>query len=69
LEIETNVPIPSIASARSVAGKLVERMLVGNSVLCGSEEEKEAVRACGNHRGYKMCTRKVDGGWRVWRVE
>lgn len=69
LKIDKNVPVPPMkGKPRTTVGKLVRDMQTGDSIPCESEQEKEAVRSCMVHVGYKYATRKVDGGWRVWRV-
>jgi NADH/NAD ratio-sensing transcriptional regulator Rex len=68
MNIESGIPIPSISVAKSELGRKVRAMEVGQSVLCDSEEESQRVRDAMRSAGFKCSRRKVDGGFRVWRV-
>jgi len=41
----------------------------GDSVLCDKQTLATSYRNRGHARGWKMAVRKIEGGWRVWRVE
>lgn len=67
-EIETGVPVPPRSGPRTVMGKLAAKMKNGESLLCQSEQELEVVRTAIRRLGGKYQQRKMDGGWRVWRI-
>lgn len=66
MEIESGVEIPD--RTRSEAGKAARKMKVNDSLHCESLAQMETVRATIRRLGGKAATRKMDRGWRVWRV-
>jgi hypothetical protein len=54
-------------------GRLVLGMTVGDSVFLPTVQHYETFRKQfqrnAKPRGWKLVTRKVEGGWRAWRVE
>lgn len=42
-------------------------MEVGESLLCATESQRDSVRRTLYDLGRKCVSRKVEGGWRVWR--
>lgn len=65
--IESGIPIPQ-DRCRTEAGREAKQMRVGDSRLCASVGERDAVRKRIYEMGGKCLTRKVDGGFRVWRT-
>jgi hypothetical protein len=69
VKIEDDIPIPPIKGRpRTEFGRLLRSLKIGQSVLCDSEAQKDVARNVIIVNGGKYTTRKVDGGWRVWRV-
>ena len=71
MQIEKDVPIPKRSAAhqpRTEAGRIGERMEVGDSALFDSERVAITCRAAIQRIGGKALQRKMHGGWRVWRI-
>lgn len=67
--IEKDVPIPpKHARAQGVAATL-SRMQKGDSFLLDSEDACRHAHGVAKRNGMKITTRKVEGGWRVWKIE
>lgn len=66
--IEKGVPIPQKNGPRSAVGRTVEQMEVNDSVLVDTVGKAQNLLKAGKVRGRKMTFRKVDGGWRIWRI-
>lgn len=53
--------------------KIIESMQAGDSVLFDDKKKLNSFRAAswafGARVGRKFSSRKVEGGWRVWRME
>ena len=64
--IEKDVPLPD-SRIRTELGRLARRMQVSESILCETEGQRDTVRKLIYERGGKCVTRKVEGGYRVWR--
>lgn len=49
----------------------LDGMSAGDSFFVGKDLKKilGGVVACGKKQGWKMATRTVEGGYRVWRLE
>ena len=70
MKIEKGVPIPAVGASRvRPPGQIAEKMEAGDSVLCDAESIAHRVRYSLINRGHKATMRKVEGGWRVWRIE
>ena len=68
MNIERGIPIPRPYKARSETARTIEAMGEGDSVLVDCEATGRNLVRMGKGRKYSMAMRKVDGGWRVWRV-
>ena len=71
IKIEKGIPIP--AGQQGAPRKYpFDEMEIGDSFLV-AEEKIRSVRALASlakkKNGMKVATRKVDGGFRVWRIE
>ena len=66
MQIEKNIPVPP---ARRSKIEIVSDMNIGDSVLCETYEQAMSLRDALRYRGLKYTTRKMDDGWRVWRLE
>ena len=69
MEIEKGIPLPKAYGSRSLYRKTAEKMNEGDSVLCDNEAAASGLRAYLGRMGFKSAQRKVDGGWRVWKLE
>jgi hypothetical protein len=65
MQIEKNVPVPP--SGRSKI-EIINDMEIGDSVFCDRYENAMSLRDALRYRGFKYTTRKVNNGWRVWRL-
>lgn len=68
-EVERGIPIPErCAFLRTGLMEKMQGMQIGDSILV---EEKRRQNACtaAERLGFKVTTRKVDGGVRLWRTE
>jgi len=69
IQIESNVPMPSKYRSKFP----FEEMKVGDSFLVESERQRvSAKNAAGFYaakHGGKFVSRKVEGGYRIWRTE
>lgn len=69
MEIEKGIPVPpSMSGGNSEFARLIRAMEPGDSVLLTTVEKKEHARQVMRSKGRKYASRKVAGGWRVWRV-
>lgn len=68
--IEKGVPIPysKATGPRTAITKLVRQMVPGESILIPSRADYDTARKVLTQMRAKPVTRKVDGGWRVWRT-
>lgn len=71
VEIEKDIAIPEPYRAGPITDlcKLAYKMKAGESLLCDSLREREIVRGAIKRMGGRACSRKVHGGWRVWRTD
>lgn len=67
--IDKDIPLPKRRAPMTQAGAEARQMVPGDSRLCDTPSERETVRSAIVGIGGKCASRKVDGGWRVWRVE
>lgn len=70
-EIEKNVPIPKHrGEGRGRILELLKTMEVGDSVVVDvSESQKGNSVSYAQQFGIKCVTKKVEGGFRIWRVQ
>lgn len=68
-KIERGIPLPPASKARKYS---FDEMEVGDSVFFEDVSLRRkfynAAKAMGKRHGYKFSSRKVDGGFRIWRV-
>jgi hypothetical protein len=74
MNIDKKIPIPNDHEKYHKGTQaLLEKMEVGDSIFLGTRNEIASIRAqasCyGAKVGRKFTSRKMDGGWRIWRVE
>lgn len=67
--IESNVPLTAKGGDTEIAAT-IRRLDVGQSFFVPDGEIKYRYQfyTAANHAGYKITSRKVDGGMRIWRV-
>lgn len=69
LTIEKNIPIPDPRNKiRTGWAAVAEKMEVGDSVLCYNEKDRGALYNALVYRRFKVASRKLDNGFRVWRI-
>ena len=71
-EIEKDVPTPT--GAQRTAKYPFGKMEVGDSVFVPSEKRLSGIHSCATYYGLrhppkKFTTRKVEGGYRIWRIK
>jgi hypothetical protein len=66
--IEKGVPRPA---GIGLGGKtdMIRQMEIDDSIVVPTSRDAENFRTCANAGGMKVSVRKVDGGFRVWRVK
>lgn len=71
LPIEPDVPLPakSYTGPRSVNGRTAAAMNVRDSVFCEKQSDMHGIRDALRGAGKGVAVRKVEGGWRVWRMK
>ena len=65
-KIEKNIPIPP---RRDCAASVIDKMEIGDSVLCKNQTEATAIRMTATRHNRRISQRKVKGGIRVWRTK
>lgn len=71
LIIEKGIPVP-IAKAyepRTKLGRLVVAMEPGDSILFDTQDEMFSARHVMKVMKWRYKSRKVIGGWRIWRID
>jgi hypothetical protein len=67
--IDKGVPVPGPVYQKPGRFKaLAAQMEPDDSVLCGTRQERDSLRKALEAIGCSALTRKVDGGYRVWRI-
>ena len=65
MEIEKNVPVPEGGRSKI---QIINDMDVGDSILCQQYNEAMSLRDALRYRNMKYATRKMEDGYRVWRL-
>lgn len=68
MNIESGIPIPEPPRKRSRWKADLGAMQPGQSSFFEDHGKALSFRAAGYYMGYKMSMRKLEGGWRVWRI-
>ena len=69
LKIEKNIPIPTPSNSRpSGWGLVADEMQVGDSVFCNNNSDRGSLYNALTYRKAKVTCRKIDKGYRVWRI-
>lgn len=68
-KIDKNIPIPMKGCGVSETKELFKRMEVGDSVVVKSAAEIAKIYYCARRLSGGIVSRKVKGGFRVWRVK
>ncbi len=69
LSIEKGVPMPETRSGWGKFGNTIREMEVGDSVVVKKQVDVCNLQATSRRLDRRMASRKVDGGWRVWRIK
>ena len=69
ISIEKGVPMPERSSGWGKFGNTIREMEVGDSVLVTVQRDVANLMSSGKRIGLGMSSRKVEGGWRVWRIK
>ena len=69
ISIDKGIPMPERRSGWGKFGNTVREMEVGDSVLVTERGDVPNLQASARRIGLRMTSRKVEGGWRVWRVK
>jgi len=74
MKIDKKVPIPAKQDQYHKGTKrLLSQMFVGDSIFVGEKREINSLRVTAHlfaaESGRKHITKKVEGGWRLWRTE
>lgn len=73
LKIEQNIPIPAInkatGRAMSEETRLALKMKPGDSIFCPTGRIYMRIVSAMRNRKLAYATRKVEGGYRVWRID
>jgi hypothetical protein len=68
MNIESNIPVPPAGKCRSAFTDMVRSMKVNQSILVDSWAKRDHARKVIKALGGQYVSRKMDGGWRVWRT-
>ena len=68
MEIETGIPIPVKNWSGSEFTRTIRALKVGESVLVDTDTKRDHARKIIKSLGGMYATRKMDGGWRIWRT-
>ena len=73
MKIEKGIPIPKVYRAvNTYVTKYTEmsnQIQVGDSILFATKPECYAAYSALTYRGFKITTRRVDDGFRIWCVD
>jgi len=71
ISIEKGIPMPrpNHRGGYGKFGNIVREMEVGDSVLVTKQRDVANLMSSGKRIGLGMSSRKVEGGWRVWRIK
>ena len=70
MKIEKGISIPKAFRGRKGKwDKLADQLEVGDSIFFTTEREFNNARNMLANRGIKITTRRIEGGFRIWRVE
>jgi len=67
-QIEKNVPIPEGHGRGTPLKYPWNKMEIGDSIVVPSKTGQQSALKYGQRYSLKFRTRKVDGGYRIWRV-
>lgn len=66
VSIDKGIPMPE---GWSKFGNTIREMEVGDSVLLTDQRDVSNLQSSAKRIGLRMTSRKVEGGWRVWRIK
>ena len=68
-KIEKGIPLPKAKNGRPTSTPYIDEMEVDDSVFVKDRVTANRLRANMSNRGWLPAIRKIDGGFRVWRIE
>ena len=68
ITIEKNIPAPVRGQRAFGLTATMRAMEVGDSFLVATDAERLSVCSTARYAGIKVASRKVDGGFRIWRL-
>jgi hypothetical protein len=68
MKIEKGVPIPKVAHATAESVEIARQMEIDDSVFVDTLNAAERIRNALRYYGGNGCVRKVNDGYRVWRI-
>ena len=68
-EIEKNIPIPNRRQKSSKYYLDIYSLEIGDSIFCQTENMAKAIFLKLKRHGFNPTRRKVEGGFRVWRIK
>ena len=69
MQIDKNIPLAKVKNGRKTSTPYVDQMEVGDSVFVEDRVTANRIRANMSNRGWLPALRKIDGGFRVWRIK
>lgn len=69
LSIQKGIPLPPKSSGWGKFGNTIRLMEIGDSVFVDDKRDVANLMSSGKRIGLGMASRKVDNGWRIWRVK
>lgn len=69
ISIDKGIPMPEQRSGWGKFGNTIREMEVGDSVLVTEQRDVANLMSSGKRIGLGMSSRKVENGWRVWRIK
>ena len=69
MQIDKNIPLAKVKNGRKTSTPYVDQMEVGDSVFVGDRVTANRIRANMSNREWLPALRKIDGGFRVWRIK
>ena len=70
MKIEKEIPIPpAFSRGRSKWDEVSNQLEVGDSILFATERECLSAGNSLKYRGFKIATRRVNDGYRIWCVD
>jgi hypothetical protein len=69
IEIEGNIPIPKILGRGRPNRYPFKEMKIGDSFHVKSSSDRDSALSASSKLDIKLTSRKVDDGYRIWRID